>query len=210
MLEIHQIKKSYSTGFELLIKSLRLENGIHLVKGENGSGKSTLLKAIAGIHPFEGDITLNGISLKKNPIPYRRQVSYSEAEVSFPDFLNLEELIGFVKETRKVDPAQISYLKKVMEVEDYSKNPLSSYSSGMLKKAGLILAFLGNPQLIILDEPFTTIDLLTQDRLQKLVLEGVASGQSFLITSHLANFERRFSYQNVLEISNGKMIASNV
>jgi ABC-2 type transport system ATP-binding protein len=87
----------------------------------------------------------------------------------------------------------------------FSKNPLSSYSTGMLKKAGLILAFLGNPSLIILDEPFTTIDVATQEHLRKLILSSVAEGKSFLITSHLADFEKLFSYTSILEISGGKL-----
>ena len=101
MLEISQFKKSYSTGFELKIDSINLEKGIHLIKGENGSGKSTLLKAIVGIHDFEGDITLEGIAIKKDPVRFREIVNYSDAEPMFPDFLNLDELIAFVADIRK-------------------------------------------------------------------------------------------------------------
>lgn len=203
MLKISQFKKAYSTGFELKIDSLQLEKGIHLIKGENGSGKSTLLKAIAGIHPFEGRISLDAISLKNDPIRFRKLVNYSDAEPLFPDFLNLDELIAFVAETKGANTTQINHLKTELGIGDYAKNPLASYSSGMLKKAGLILAFLGDPQLIILDEPFTTIDVETQDRLKKLVLSYVVEGKSFLITSHLADFEKLFRYNSILEISDG-------
>ncbi|WP_075350342.1 ABC transporter ATP-binding protein [Algoriphagus marinus] len=205
MLEISHFKKAYSTGFELKFDSLQLPKGIHLIKGENGSGKSTLLKAISGIHSFEGEISLNGISLKLEPIRFRKMVNYSDAEPMFPDFLNLDELIAFVADTKGADVAQIRHLKTELGIGDYAKNPLASYSSGMLKKAGLILAFLGNPQLIILDEPFTTIDVETQDRLKKLVLSYVVDGKSFLITSHLADFEKLFEYRSILEIADGKL-----
>ena len=205
MLEVQHFKKAYNTGFELAIESLQLQKGIHLIKGENGSGKSTLLKAIAGIHPFEGKISLSGISLTEEPVRYRRMINYSDAEPMFPDFLNLDELIKFAAETKKAKQSQIDYLKNALGIGDYSKNPLSSYSSGMLKKAGLILAFLGNPSLIILDEPFTTIDVATQEHLKNLILSSVAEGKSFLITSHLADFEKLFSYTSILEISGGKL-----
>jgi len=205
MLEVQHFKKAYNTGFELAIESLQLPKGIHLIKGENGSGKSTLLKALAGIHPFEGKILLSGISLTKEPVRYRRLVNYSDAEPMFPDFLNLDELIAFTAETKKAGKSQIDHLKTVLGIGVFSKNPLSSYSSGMLKKAGLILAFLGNPSLIILDEPFTTIDIATQEHLRKLILSSVTDGVSFLITSHLADFEKLFSYTSILEISNGKL-----
>jgi ABC-2 type transport system ATP-binding protein len=205
MLEVQHFKKAYNTGFELAIESLQLPKGIHLIKGENGSGKSTLLKAIAGIHPFEGKILLSGISLTKEPVRYRRLVNYSDAEPVFPDFLNLDELIAFAAETKKAGKSQVDHLKTVLGIGAFSKNPLSSYSTGMLKKAGLILAFLGNPSLIILDEPFTTIDIATQEHLRKLILSSVTDGISFLITSHLADFEKLFSYTSILEISNGKL-----
>jgi ABC-2 type transport system ATP-binding protein len=205
MLEVQHFKKAYNTGFELAIESLQLPKGIHLIKGENGSGKSTLLKALAGIHPFEGKILLSGISLTKEPVRYRRLVNYSDAEPMFPDFLNLDELIAFAAETKKAGKSQIDHLKTVLGIGAFSKNPLSSYSSGMLKKAGLILAFLGSPSLIILDEPFTTIDIATQEHLRKLILSSVTDGISFLITSHLADFEKLFSYTSILEISNGKL-----
>jgi ABC-2 type transport system ATP-binding protein len=205
MLKISQFKKSYSTGFELKIDSLQLPKGIHLIKGENGSGKSTLLKAIAGIHDFGGDITLEGIAIKKDPVRFRKIVNYSDAEPMFPDFLNLDELIAFVADTKGADSAQIHHLKTELGIGGYAKNPLASYSSGMLKKAGLILAFIGNPRLIILDEPFTTIDVETQARLKKLVLSHVADGKSFLITSHLADFEKLFEYSSILEITDGKL-----
>jgi ABC-2 type transport system ATP-binding protein len=205
MLEISQFRKAYSTGFELQIDSLRLEKGIHLIKGENGSGKSTLLKAIAGIHDFEGMISLDGVSIKAQPVVFRKMVNYSEAEPMFPDFLNLDELIAFVSDTKGANQTQIDYLKTELGIGDYAKNPLASYSSGMLKKAGLILAFLGNPELIILDEPFTTIDVETQDRLKNLVLASISEGKSFLITSHLADFEKFFEYSSILEIATGKL-----
>lgn len=205
MLEILEFKKTYTTGFELKIDTLKLNKGIHLIKGENGSGKSTLLKAIAGIHDFEGRISLMGVDLKTEPIRFRKLVNYSDAEPLFPDFLNLNELIAFVAETKGAEKSQIEYLKNELGIGDYAKNPIASYSSGMLKKAGLILAFLGNPELIILDEPFTTIDVETQDRLKKLVLTHVAGGKSFLITSHLADFEKLFEYTSILEITDGQL-----
>jgi ABC-2 type transport system ATP-binding protein len=206
MLEIQNFHKSYSTGFELNISELNMESGIHLIKGANGSGKSTLLKAIAGIHDFKGDIKINGISLKKEPITYRKLVNYSEAEPIFPPFLSLDELISFTVKMAHTSNQQIVELKEKLDIGDYSKNPISSYSSGMLKKSALLLSFLGNPELIILDEPFTTIDLATQKELKKLILSKLENGISFILTSHMSDFEDLFGYSSVSEIENGQVI----
>lgn len=206
MLEIKSFYKSYSTGFELSLPDLNLESGIHLIKGANGSGKSTLLKAIAGIHDFDGDIKINGVSIKKAPVNYRKLVNFTEAEPIFPSFLSLDELISFTAKTIHANAQQIGELKEKLDIGEYSQNPISSYSSGMLKKSALLLAFLGNPKLIILDEPFTTIDLATQKELKQLVLSKLENGISFLLTSHLSDFEELFTYSSIKEIENGKII----
>lgn len=205
MLQIHNFKKEFSTGFKIQVDSLEMKPGIHLIKGENGSGKSTLLKAIAGIHEFAGDIIWEGISIKKAPVDFRRQVNYSDAEPQFPSFLSLDELIRFTQSSKGGDDVQIEELKKELKIGDFSKNPISTYSSGMLKKAGLMLAFMGKPSLIILDEPFTTIDIETQKHLKKKIVAHNQSGTSFLITSHLADFEKLIAYDSILSISDGKI-----
>ncbi|SIN66013.1 ABC transporter ATP-binding protein [Algoriphagus halophilus] len=205
MLIIENFQKTYDSGFHMEIDFLCFDKGIHLIKGKNGSGKSTLLKAIAGIHSFQGDIVLENISQKKQPIPYRKLVNYSEAEPQFPDFLSLDELILFTSTVTPFNPNQVTELKEILGIGEYASQPIASYSSGMLKKTGLMLAFLGNPQLIILDEPFTTIDLDTQKSLQKLILHRLEEC-SFLITSHLADFEELFDYSSTTSMENGHLI----
>lgn len=205
MLEIQHFKKTYPTGFQIEISSLNLSKGIHLIKGENGSGKSTLLKSIAGIHDFEGDVILDGLSLKNDGLAFRKLVNYSEAEPLFPEFLSMDELIAFVAKTKGEDKTQIESLKETLGIGDFPKNSISTYSSGMLKKTGLILAFLGSPSLIILDKPYTTIDIRSQKRLTELVNSEMKKGVSFLLTSHIANFEEFFVYDSVLTIAKGKL-----
>ncbi|MBN3582794.1 ABC transporter ATP-binding protein [Algoriphagus aestuarii] len=206
MLNLHNFHKSYSTGFSISVDHLNLDSGIHLIKGANGSGKSTLLKAIAGIHDFEGDIDLFGISIKKEPVTFRKMVNFSEAEPVFPEFLSLDELIRFTSQIIQPDHHQVQELKEKLGIAEYSKNPISTYSSGMLKKSALLLAFLGSPKLIILDEPFTTIDLATQGRLKVLIQSKLNQGTSFILTSHLADFEDLFEYNTTLEIKNGVLL----
>lgn len=208
MLQIENFEKSYHTGFQISIRLLSLQEGIHLIKGENGSGKSTLLKAIAGIHKFSGNIRWQNNSIQKHPVSYRSQVNYSDAEPQFPGFLSLDELIQFSIQSKGGDHFQIERLKTELRIGDFAKNPIASYSSGMLKKSGLLLAFLGKPSLIILDEPFTTIDLETQVRLQQMIIAKREQGVSFLITSHLADFEKLIEYDSILHISEGKVAAN--
>ncbi len=207
MLQIKNFHKSYPTGFELNIHDLEFQTGIHLIKGENGAGKSTLFKAIAGIHPFGGEIILNDISISKESLKYRMLVNYAEAEPQFPDFLSLDELITVVAEAKKASAESIEDLKNLFGVTQYSPNPIKSYSSGMLKKAALLLAFLGNPQLIILDEPFTTIDGEAQEKLLTLIRDQQSTGVNFLISSHHLPTMQDFAFDTVVQIQNGHLSA---
>ncbi|HYH14646.1 MAG TPA: ABC transporter ATP-binding protein, partial [Flavisolibacter sp.] len=84
MLEMTDVKKFYHTRLALQVPILHLDSGIYWIKGKNGSGKTTFLKMVAGLLPFDGDILLNKVSLKKKPTQYRKQISWAEAEPMYP------------------------------------------------------------------------------------------------------------------------------
>ncbi|SHO64260.1 ABC transporter ATP-binding protein [Algoriphagus zhangzhouensis] len=205
MLLISNFSKKYPSGFEVLIDELKLEKGIHFIHGANGSGKSTLLKALAGIHPFQGKIDLNGIDLLKKPLEYRATIGYAEAEPQFPDFLSLDDLIQVVAKAKKANQEEINQLKSSFGADSFSGYPVGTFSSGMLKKSALILAFLGNPQLVILDEPFTTIDTQTQNQLTEMIKGLAAQGVTFLITSHQNSPIANLPIQGTFKMESGRL-----
>ena len=207
MLSLSGFEKKYPSGFEVVIPQLDLPQGIHLILGGNGSGKSTLLKALAGIHPANGWVELNGVSLFDQPLEYRRKIGFATAEPTFPEFLNLHDLIAFVAKAKQASEAEISELKAVFEVEDFLSFPIGGYSSGMLKKSALLLAFLGNPELVILDEPFTTIDAQTQEQLVRLIIQRSKEGTSFLFTSHQSDPIKLLPVTSMLNMRAGKLAA---
>lgn len=207
LLSISGFRKQYPSGFQVVIDLLELPKGIHLIQGENGSGKSTFLKALAGIHPVQGTIAVCGISLEKRPLDYRMNVGYAEAEPVFPEFLNLDDLIQVVASAKKSPSGQVEHLKSIFGVDSYSKHPIGTYSSGMLKKSALVLAFLGNPSLIILDEPFTTIDVGSQEVLTEVITESAKSGIGFLLTSHQSNPLDHISIDSRLILENGRLLS---
>lgn len=207
LLFLSGFRKKYPSGFEFKLDRLELKQGIHLIQGENGSGKSTFLKALAGIHDFEGEIALNGISLRKSPLDYRMGIGYAEAEPVFPEFLNANDLIQVVAQAKKAEKQQIDSLKEKFGVQKFSSYPVGTYSSGMLKKTALLLAFLGSPSLVILDEPFTTIDVASQEILTDLILEQSKSGVSFLLTSHQSNPLDHLPFSSKLRFEHGKLLS---
>lgn len=182
MLHIRQIKKFYGSFEVLNIPEIKLSKGKYWLKGNNGSGKSTFLNILAGLLPFNGDLSINDFSINKNPVEYRRLVNHAPAEPVYPSFVSGQSLVDFYTAIKKPLEKDVETIKSVLGIDDYLSNPTGSYSSGMLKKLSLLLAFIGEPQLILLDEPFTTLDTESQTALQKLIKERNDTG--FILTSH--------------------------
>lgn len=185
MLHFVKFRKTYGSYLALAIEDLTLAPGIYWVKGVNGSGKSTLLKAAASILPFAGDIALpNQISLKKHRVAYRRSVNFAEAEPVFPEFLTGREIVRVFAAAKGGPAGQEQYLIESMAMQPYIHQPIRAYSSGMIKKLSLALAFLGQPQIILLDEPLITLDTASLAVLYTWIAEAHQRGISFLISSH--------------------------
>jgi ABC-2 type transport system ATP-binding protein len=158
MLQLTDIKKTYGPRIILQIPQLTIPTGAWWLKGNNGSGKTTLMKIIGGINPFEGTVLLNEVDLVKNPIAYRQQVSFAEAEPVFPGFVTGWDLIRFVQNTRKEKEESVQALVDYFGVGSFLEYTVGTYSSGMTKKLSLLLAFIGNTKLILLDEPLITLE----------------------------------------------------
>lgn len=185
MLELRDIEKSYHSRRVLQKTSIRLEEGMYWVKGHNGSGKTTLLKMIAGLLPFEGDIVHNKISQKKCPVSYRQHVSWAEAEPLYPDFISGRDLVLLYRDIRKADQSQIDQLLELFDLRGYIDDTIRTYSAGMTKKLSLVLAFMGNCSLCVLDEPLITLDNNAFEAVCTYITETHKNkGTMFLLSSH--------------------------
>jgi ABC-2 type transport system ATP-binding protein len=158
MLQFANVYKTYDQQPVLEISSLKLERNIYWLQGINGSGKTTFLSMLAGLIPFKGDILLDGINLRESPLSYRRLVNFAEAEPLYPDFITGLELVSFYQDIRKAASVQTDLLVNLFKMHRFLSMPVGTYSSGMIKKLSLLLAFIGKPSLILLDEPLATLD----------------------------------------------------
>lgn len=194
MLQFENIKKYYGSFLALEIPNLYVDKGIWWVEGENGSGKTTFLKMIAGLHPFAGNIVLEKqFSLKKQRQQYIRLVNYAEAEPLYPTFLTAKDLGELYCYTKGGDINQARDLLKQLHVYDAYNQSFGSYSSGMIKKVSLALAFIGQPKIILLDEPLITIDANAVDTICSIIRDKNKEGISFIITSHQLIHQLDFS-----------------
>lgn len=183
MLSFTQFSKKYNGLTIIAAPELTLQPGIYWLKGINGSGKTTLMKSIAGLIPFDGQITVSGLSIVKNRASYCRSVNYAEAEPEYPPFLTGSDLIAFFYQ-QKQHSGPPSPLIEMLGVDKFASGEIGTYSSGMLKKLSLALAFIGSPTIVLLDEPLITLDVASVATLQLQIESLHASGVSFLITSH--------------------------
>ncbi len=184
MLKFTKYHKSYNDTLIIEAPDLELRQDIYWLKGENGSGKTTLIKSIAGLIPFDGEISVCGTDIKKERVPYRLIVNYAEAEPTYPVFLTGDDIIRFYVSAKKTTDAQARELCQAFGVNEYSNNKIGTYSSGMAKKLSLVLGFLGNPKLVLLDEPLITLDQRSVGIVEELVKSLYEKGVSFLVTSH--------------------------
>ena len=202
MLQLSHIRKAYGSRIILQISELTIPNGACWIQGKNGSGKTTLMKIIGGINPFEGTVLLNNTDLVNDPISYRQQVSLAEAEPVFPGFVTGWDLIRFVQAARKDNEERLQSLVEYFGIRNFLHYEAGTYSSGMTKKLSLLLAFMGNTKLILLDEPLITLEDSFLPLLFTLIKDRQSQGVSFLLSSHQPFREDQF-------IPNGKIVVEN-
>ena len=202
MLTITNYIKQYpgTAGPVLVINELTAEKGIYWIKGENGSGKTSLFKSVAGLIPFKGEIAVNGIDIIKKRMEYTSLVNYAEAEPLYPAFLSGKDLINFYTNTKGANfPTD---LFNNLGVEKFMHQKTAVYSSGMMKKLSLVLAFIGSARWILLDEPLITIDANAVEVVCGMIRESCHKGVSFIITSHQLLHASQLAFS-------GTMVADN-
>ncbi len=202
MIQLTDIKKAYGSRIILQIPQLIIPDGAWWIKGNNGSGKTTLMKIVAGINPFEGTVLLNSVDLVKNPLTYRQQVSFAEAKPVFPGFVTGWDLIRFVQNTRKEKEESLQALVDYFGVRSFLDYTIGTYSSGMTKKLSLLLTFIGNTKLILLDEPLITLEDIFLPLLFALIKERKTQGTSFLLSSHQPFRDDQFKPDGKIVVEN--------
>lgn len=188
MIEIEKLSKQFSRNQVLVDLDLQIKNGgIVAILGPNGSGKTTLIKAILGmVIPDKGKITVLDQNVYKSSA-YRNQIDYLPQIANFPSNLRVNELIKMINDLRGGSKRE----KKLIEqfgLSPFLDKKLGNLSGGTKQKVNILLAFMFDSQLLILDEPTTGLDPLALIQLKKLIGEEKAAGKTILITSHIMSF----------------------
>ncbi len=173
--------------------SLTADREIFGLLGANGAGKSTLFKAVLGlIRPDAGAIAVAGTDPWREPVEAKRKIGYLPEELILYDLLTGREFLEFVAGIKRIDgSAQIEADLDYFALTGKADILIREYSFGMCKKIGIIAAWLGNPPLLLLDEPLNGLDAESM-RLVRLRLERLcAEGSTIVLSSHLMSFVER-------------------
>ncbi len=197
MVTIENLHKSFGKNHVLRGLDLTInEGGIFAVLGPNGSGKTTLIKSVLGmVLPDKGTITVFNENIKKNS-NYRHKIDYLPQIANFPSNLKVRELIKMIKDLRK-PTTNDKGLIDLFKLEPFLDKKLGNLSGGTKQKVNIVLTFMFNSPLIILDEPTTGLDPISLIRLKELIQKEKAKGKTILITSHIMSFVEEVSNEIV-------------
>ncbi|MBK5214389.1 MAG: ABC transporter ATP-binding protein [Flavobacteriaceae bacterium] len=194
MIEVKDLYKKFGKnevlqGIDLSIK----DGGIFSILGPNGSGKTTLIKCILGmVLPDGGVISINGESLKNN-FKYRNEIDYLPQIANFPGNLKVSELIAMIKDLRAAKTTKDEELIEMFKLQPFLNKKLANLSGGTKQKVNLVLAFMFDSPLVILDEPTNGLDPISHLRLKNLINSEKEKGKTILITSHILSFVEEVS-----------------
>jgi Cu-processing system ATP-binding protein len=193
MISINDLNKSF--GNLKVLSDINIQNidkGVLAVLGPNGSGKTTLLKCILGmVIPDSGTIEFNA----KNVIgkfEYRKTLSYMPQLINFPENLKLYELFDLIKNIRNDNTNDYELIDK-FGLHDSLNKKISSLSGGTKQKSNIVVSFMNDSPVIILDEPTTGLDPLALLTLKNLIKLEKEKGKLIIVTSHITSFIEEIS-----------------
>lgn len=193
MVTFQKVFKSF--GQNQVLKGIDLSisgGGIFAVLGPNGSGKTTLIKILLGmVIPNSGRITIMGEDIQRQS-HYRREISYLPQWANFPNNLKVRELIKMIKDLRSTR-AEDEPLIQQFQLETFLDKKLVHLSGGTKQKINIVLAFMFDSPIIILDEPTTGLDPISLIRLKELIKAEKQKGKTILISSHVMSFVEEIS-----------------
>lgn len=211
MLKIENLTKTYGDKKAVDNLSLHIQAGeIYGFIGHNGAGKTTTLKACCGILQFEaGEIFIDGLSIKENPVMCKRKLAYIPDNPELYPFMSGMQYLNFV-----MDVFNISADARRARVERYANalgltadlaQPISSYSHGMKQKLAVISAFIHEPKLVIMDEPFVGLDPKAAHTLKAIMRTHCDKGGAIFFSTHVLDVAEKLC-DKVAIIKNGKLI----
>lgn len=213
MLRIEHLTKIYDDYKAVDDLSLHIAPGeIYGFIGHNGAGKTTTLKSVVGILQFDdGEIFINGTSVKADPIKCKKEIAYIPDNPDIYEFMTGIKFLNFVADIFGVSSTdRQEKIRKYAEMFDLTADlaqPIATYSHGMKQKLAIISAWIHNPKLIIMDEPFVGLDPKAAHILKGMMREVCDNGGAILFSTHVLEVAEKLC-DKIAIIKEGKLIRS--
>lgn len=213
MIEVKNLTKKYGNHFAVQDLSFRVEKGqIYGFLGPNGAGKSTTMNIMTGyLAPTEGSVIINGFDVMKEPEEAKKCIGYlPEIPPLYMD-MTVKEYLDFCVELKKVpkkDRAdQVAYVMAMTGIEEMSERLIKNLSKGYKQRVGLAQAILGDPDVIILDEPSVGLDPMQIIEIRELI-KKLGEKHTVILSSHILS-EVSAVCDQIMIIAHGKLVAND-
>lgn len=213
MLKIEHLTKQYGEKKAVDDLSLHIQPGeIYGFIGHNGAGKTTTLKSVVGILQFEqGEITIDGHSIRTEPLVCKKELAYIPDNPDLYDFMTGIKYLNFIADVfgvdEKIRQERIHKYADLFELTADLGQPIAAYSHGMKQKLAIISAWLHDPKLIIMDEPFVGLDPKASHLLKGMMREVCDNGGAIFFSTHVLEVAEKLC-DKVAIIKGGKLIRS--
>ncbi len=213
MLKIEHLTKVYGGKKAVDDLSLHIQPGeIYGFIGHNGAGKTTTLKSVVGILQFdEGEITIDGISIREQPLVCKKKFAYIPDNPDLYDFMTGIKYLNFIADVFGVDEntrqERIRKYAELFELTNDLGQPIAAYSHGMKQKLAIIAAWMHDPKLIIMDEPFVGLDPKASHLLKGMMREVCDNGGAIFFSTHVLEVAEKLC-DKIAIIKGGKLIRS--
>ena len=213
MLQIQHLTKRFGEKVAVDDLSLHIAPGeIYGFIGHNGAGKTTTLRSIAGIQQFdEGEIQIEGVSIKSDPIRCKRSMAYIPDNPDLYDFMTGIQFLNFIGDVfavaADVRQTRIREYADRFELTKDLAQPISTYSHGMKQKLAIISAWLHHPKLILMDEPFVGLDPKASHLLKEMMQEVCDEGGAIFFSTHVLEVAEKLCHKIAI-IRHGELVRS--
>ncbi|MFR7538950.1 MAG: ABC transporter ATP-binding protein [Clostridium sp.] len=213
MLRIENLTKTYGEKRAVDNLSLHIAPGeIYGFIGHNGAGKTTTLKAVVGILQFDkGEVFIKGESIRKNPLACKQKIAYIPDNPDLYEFMTGIKFLNFIADifgvTEEKRQKRIRKYADLFEMTENLAQPIASYSHGMKQKLAIISAWIHEPKLIIMDEPFVGLDPKAAHILKQMMREICDEGGAIFFSTHVLEVAEKLC-DKVAIIRKGQLIQS--
>lgn len=213
MLHIQNLAKAYGEKKAVDQLNLHIAPGeIYGFIGHNGAGKTTTLKSVAGILQFDsGEILIGGKSIKKEPLECKKKIAYIPDNPDLYEFMTGEKFLSFIADvfgvSAKARKERISCYAEAFGMTEDLAQPIAAYSHGMKQKLAIISAWMHEPELILMDEPFVGLDPKAAHTLKGMMREVCDNGGAIFFSTHVLEVAEKLC-DKVAIIKGGRLVRS--